>query len=193
MKVSLKDGTGSAREAKIDSNNKLQTKSVAITEQQQQAKKGKSYQVGTGIFGLTDASESAIMLITNNENEDILISGINIMSKAFTGSSDNVILTKMFLGSTDITSSTILPALNNNFGSSRVLDAIIKVGAQGSTIVGGTAVGAFFVPVNTFFNTDVAWILPKGTSIGITFTPGTGNTLWYGSATLECMLLDKED
>ena len=68
------------------------------------------------------------------------------------------------------------------------LNADIEVGAEGASVTNGVASGAFYIPVETFFNTDIAWVLPKGSTLAVTVTPATGNTSFNVSVTMEAVL-----
>ena len=193
MEFFLKDGTGTGKLARIGSDNYIRTRAVIETEQKAQALIGKSYQIGSGVINITSASESAVLWAKNNEDANLMLTGVNITSKAFTGSSDVVSLAKVYLNGTGLSGGTSTSALNNNFGSSRSLSASIQYGGNAQTVTGGTAVGAFYIPINTFFNTDIAWVLPKGVSVGVSFTAGSGTTSWLMSITLEAVLLNVED
>ena len=189
MEFNLKDGNGSSRLAVVDSENLLRTRSVTITQQQLSTLKGESYQIGSGVINFTSANESALLFIKNNEDRALGFSAVNITSNAPTGSTEDVFLAKIYLNGTDLSSGTSKSALNNNFGSSRLLAADIKAGAEGSSVTNGTAVGAFYIPCNTFFNTDIAWVLPKGATLALTVTPGASNTSWNCTVTLEGLIV----
>lgn len=186
--MKIEDGTGQSFSAEVDKTKKLNTRAVTQTEQLEASKDGKSYQVGSGVINLTSAGESAVIYLKNNEEKALLLTGVNITSTAMTGSSANVFLAKIYTGSTGLSSSTAQTALNNNFGNSNVLDADIEAGAEAATVTNGTAAGAFYIPSETFFNTDIAWVLPKGSTIAVSVTPGASNTSMNVTVTIEAHL-----
>lgn len=183
MKIS--DGTGDGKYAKVDNTYRLHVDSVQKSEQLNAAILGDSYQIGSGAVVLTSASESAVLFLENNEDKDLILTGVNVTSGAMTGSSANVFLAKVYLGGTTLSASTATAALNNNFGSSKTLSATVLVGQEAATVTNGTASGAFYIPNDTFFNADIAWVLPKGTSVALSITPGASNTSMVVTVTLE--------
>jgi hypothetical protein len=186
MELELRDATGRANGAKIDSTNRLWVRSSALSQQLEAACNGDSFQLGSGVVTITSASESAVLYVKNNEDEDLLLTGINITSKSMTGSTDDVALAKLYTSNpTGLSSSTSQTPLNNNFGSSKALDADVESGGNAVTVTGGSVTGAFYIPVNTFFNTEIAWVLPRGTSVAVSFTAGSGTTAWPVTVTLE--------
>lgn len=190
--MKIMDGTGSGRQAKVDSTNRLSTEAIILSEQLEAAKNGESYQIGSGVVTLTSANESAVLFVENNETKDLILTGVNITSGAMTGSSANVFLAKIYLSGTTLACGTSTSALNNNFGSSDTLCATIVAGQEGGTITNGVASGAFYIQNNEFFNTDIAWVLPKGSSVGVSVTPGASNTSFPVTVTLEGHL-DRSD
>lgn len=181
----IEDGTGKGFSAKVDSENRMLTISVTQSEQLFAAKKGESFQIGSGIVSLTSASESAMLYVKNNETRDLILTGVNITSTASTGGSGNVFLAKVYLEATGITGGSPTAALNNNFGSAKTLTADITAGAEAATIDGGTASGAFYIPIETFFNTEIAWVVPQGVTLAVSITPPASNTSMGCSITLE--------
>jgi len=192
MEFIIKDGTGKGNKVKVDADNNLRTKGIFETEQQAQALKGKSFQIGTGVANLTSGNESAVILFRNNEDSDVLLTGVNITSKNFTGSTDEVVLAKVYLQGDSLSAGVASAALNNNFGSSIELQADVEVGGEAQTVVNGITSGVFFIPINGFFSTDIAWVIPKGTTIALSYTPGSGNTSWLVTTTLEATLIEKD-
>lgn len=185
MDLTIKDGTGKGNKAKVNSENRLSTTAVTVTQQQLQSAQGNSYQLGSGVVNLTSASESAVLYVKNDDDRTLGLSGVNITSTAFTGSSSGVVLAKVYLLGTGLSSSTTNSPLNNNFGSSKSANVEVLAGAEAATVTNGTVVGAFYIPVDTFFYTDIAWVLPKGSSVAVTLTPATGNTSFNATITLE--------
>ena len=183
--MKITDGTGTGFEARVDSENRLLTESVTETEQLEAAVKGNAFQVGSGVVTLTSASESAVLYFKNNEEKDLIVTAINITSTTQTGSTAGVFLAKIYTGATGLSASTSQTALNNNFGSNKSLDVDIEAGQEASTVTSGTAAAAFYIQEAEFFNTEVAWVFPKGSTIAFSVTPGAGNTSMTVTATLE--------
>lgn len=189
MEFKLTDGKGTSNAAKVFEDGRVSTKSITITEQQRAAANGDAYQIGTGMVSfISGGSDSAVLLITNDSQENLGFSAVNITSPSYVGTSETACVASIYLGATAISSSTTKQALNNNFGSSKTLGVTIEAGQEGSTLTGGTKVGEFFIPVGTFFNTDIAWVLPKGQTLALTIFPAAGNTDWACTVTLEAVV-----
>lgn len=189
--MKIQDGSGNGNWLKINKDLRALTKAISQTEQRHASENGDSYQVGSGVINLTSANESAVLYVKNNEERDFQFTGVNITSSAMTGSSANVFLAKVYLGGTALSAGTSANALNNNFGSSKTLDADITQGQEAATVTDGTASGAFYIPNETFFATDIAWLIPRGTSVAISITPGASNTSMNVSVTLEGHLIEE--
>lgn len=174
--MKIGDGSGKGIEAKVGSDNRLWVEAISRSEQLQASSEGNSYQIGTGLMTLTSANESAVLLLVNNEDRAMKITAVNATSSAMTGSSANVYLIKVYRKGTALSAGVASAAGNNNFGSTKSLDATIETGGEAQTITDGVAAGGFYIPNDTFFHTELAWTLPKGSSMSITVTPGASNT-----------------
>lgn len=183
--MELQDGTGSGYKLKINKLNRAETDSVVRTEQREASSKGNAFQIGTGPLVLTSANESAVLFIKNNEDLDLKISAVNVTSNAMTGASTNTFMVKLYLLGTALSAGVASAALNNNFGSSNALVADIAVGGEAQTVTNGVASGAFYIPSDTFFHTELAWTLPKGISVALSITPAASNTSFPVTVTLE--------
>lgn len=183
--MKIEDGTGNGFKVKVDASNRISAKSITTTVQLDSSQNGDSYQIGSGVVTLTNACESPVIFFENNENFDVIITGVNVTSNKMTSTTCCVFLAKVYSGACGICCGTSLCAFNNNFGSSQTLCATITSGGVCSTLTGGTLSGAFYIPVNTFFNTDLAWVIPKGSSVAISATPASGNTSFPVSIVLE--------
>lgn len=182
--MKIQDGWGTGQEARVDGEGRLLVEAVTETEQLEAAVKGESFQVGSGAVTLTSANESALLYFKNNEDRDVIVTAVNITSTKQTGSSAGVFLAKLYTEGTGLSAGSSQTALNSNFGSSKTLTADITAGQEAATITNGTASGAFYISEGIFFNTETAWVLPKGTTVAVSITPGASNT----SVTVTCTL-----
>lgn len=183
--MKIQDGTGKGFEVKIDSANRMLTESVVETEQLEAAVKGDSYQVGSGPVTLTSANESAVLFFKNNEDKDLIITAANITSSKQTGSTAGVFLVKIYLEGSALSAGASQVPVNSNFGSNKALSATVTAGQEAATVTDGVANGSFYIQEAEFFNTDLAWVLPKGTSVSMSITPGASNTSVTITTTLE--------
>ena len=181
----IEDSTGSGRGAKVDSNQRLLVEAVTESEQLESAVRGEAFQVGSGKVTLTSANESAVLYFKNNEKKDLIITAINITSSKQTGSSAGVFTAVIYKSGTGLSAGTSASASNNNFGSNKTLDIDITQGQEAATVTDGVASGAFFIQEAEFFNTDVAWILPKGSTVAVGVQPGASNSSMTITITVE--------
>lgn len=188
MSEQILDGAGTGYKAQVDVNHRLQVRSVSNTQQQEASLNEDSFQIGSGVINLTGVSESALLYVKNNEDRDLIITAVNVTSNTPTGSTEVVFLAKVYLNGTGLSAGTSASALNNNFGSSTALDANITQGQYAATVTSGVVSGAFYIPLKGFFNTDLAWVLPKGTTLALTGTAPAGTTSLNLTITLEANL-----
>jgi hypothetical protein len=181
----IKDGTGQAHNAKVDSTNRLLVEAVTESEQLEAAAKGNSYQIGSGNINLTSANASAVLYFKNNEDMDVILTAVNITSTKQTGATGGVFLATVYKNATGLSAGTDLNAVNSNFGSNQLLDSTITGGQEAATVIGGIAIGGFYIQEAEFFNTEIAWVIPKGSSVSLTITPAASNTSLNITTTLE--------
>ena len=77
----IKDGTGTGVEAKVDNTNKLETHSVSIGEDMEGVESGNAYNLNTGTIGLTSSTASGVFYLKNNEDRDLEIDLIKIITQ----------------------------------------------------------------------------------------------------------------
>lgn len=187
MGFQITDGKGSGKKAGVDLSNKILTRSTTESIFDEAAEEGLANFVGTPLITLTNAAESAVFFIKNNEDDDIIMENFFFVAEATTGGSPNMFRVSWYKNPTSISSGTAVTPLNQNFGSSRVLDATVQYGAQGSTVTGGSNVAILSFPIGELNDIPAKLILPKGSSLAITVTPPTGNTsmsVQFGARTI---------
>ena len=183
--MKIEDAGGSGRGARVDADKRLLVSAVNETEQLEAAIRGEAFQIGSGKVTLTSASESAVLYLKNNEKKDLVITAVNVTSSKQTGSSDGVFTAVVYKSGTGLSAGTSASAVNNNFGSNKLLDVDITQGQEAATVTNGTAIGAFYIQEAEFFNTDLAWILPKGSTVALSILPGASNSSMTVTVTLE--------
>lgn len=182
MGFEIEDGTGAGYLAAVDSLNRLRTFAVSEPDVDAASDRGESYNFNTGIINLTSANKSAVFYLKNNGSLPIVVptlfylfgnsnvSGVDVLVTVLRNPTAGTIIS----GATDME----MPGVNRNFGSSQGLTTDAYKGAEGLTFTNGEKV------VESIFNQSPtraaisvgAIVLPKGTSLGIEITPGTGNT-----------------
>lgn len=175
MGFQIQDGTGKGYVAGVDSKNRLITSTINETTFQHASEQGDAFFLGTPSITLTNAAESAVFFIENNEDQPLIIGEFFITADATTGGTPNMFKVSWYKNPTNI-SGTLSSSLNQNFGSSNELDATIRFGAQGAGVSGGTLVATLSFPIGQFNRLEANLVLEKGSSFAITITPPTGNT-----------------
>lgn len=175
------DGTGDGNKAKVDSDNRVHALSISATVQEDGAINGNTYNINTGTITLTSASESALLYFKNNGSNDVQITSIGYLIGNSTGGTGDLSpkVIRNPTGGTIVSGAVDVPVnINKNFGSFNTLTADVYKGAEGNTFTGGSDGYYSLLPGDArayIINTGVLQ-LPKGSSIGISMTPQTGNT-----------------
>ncbi len=193
----IEDGTGGGYQAKVSANKRLYTNSVTIDENLEATKTGRSYNINTGVITLTNATETPVAYVKNNETEDLHITAIAVGVGPTTGGSGGIPKITIIRNPTAgdiITSPTNVDINSNrNYGSASTLSVDAYKGATGDTMTDGDAHLLFFqAPSGRLFAT-IDEIIPKGSSIGVKFAPQSGNTSQDVYVAFICHLEDPND
>lgn len=180
MSTQIQDGTGKSYFAGVDTNGRLQVKSISEGFNVDAAINGENYNINTGRFNLTSDSKSSILYLKNNEDKDFIIQEILVIVGESTGGSGDfkIDIIKNPTAGTIVSSATDADIVENrNFGSARQLIADVYKGAEGRTITDGSVFAESLRSAATAvsFDADVI-ILEKSNSIGVEITPQSGNT-----------------
>jgi hypothetical protein len=167
--------------AKVDSSNRLHTKSVTQTEEQSQANEGYTYNINTGTINLTSANKSAVLYLKNNSTKDLKITTVGyLFGNSTSGSGDLALeILRNPTGGTIVSgASDVTVNINKNFGSPRTLLADVYKGAEGNTLTGGEVALPSLLAgsARTYIIGTGVLIIPQGQSIGVNITPQSGNT-----------------
>ena len=73
--------------AKVNTNNRLHTAAVITTEDARATKDGDSFNLSTGLITLTDAAQTSLLYIKNNEEKDLILDTVEIGFNTSTGGS----------------------------------------------------------------------------------------------------------
>ncbi len=186
MAEQIIDGTGTGNRVGVNSNKQMKTFAVSQTENQQATKKGNSYNINTGIIGLTSTTESGVMYFKNDEPPvngessfviDALAIGIDNQ-----GTQAGACIITLVKNPTSVSFSTAVDMKENrNFGSSNELSTttLAYKGAEGATVTGGDDIAIFFQNAGTRGYYSIDMEIPKGSSIAVKIdtqtTAGTTN------------------
>jgi hypothetical protein len=175
------DGTGTRNKAKVDFVNRVHVDSVGRTQIEQAVVNSDAYNLFTGNITLTSDSESAIWFLKYTGDKFLIIKEVLVVIASSTSGSGDAIITLMRNpsgGTIESNASPIAGILNRNFASSNQLSANIYKGAEGYTLTNGDQ---FASTRRSNFEQPVAFdaatiLLEKGNTIGLKYTPPSGNT-----------------
>jgi hypothetical protein len=190
--ISIKDGS-SGYVAEVDSSNRLQTYAVTINENNQANSKGRAYNINTDDITLTDAVETPILYIKNNEDKDLHITALDLWAGTSTGGTATLgtkwVVERNPTAGTIVSNATAVDIESNrNFGSNNTLLVDSYKGATGNTMTGGTDHLVFRGTLLSRIYVEIDEIIPKGSSIGIHVKPPTSNTSLIVYAAAICHL-----
>ena len=78
MSQQIRDGAGTGYLAKVNANQRMYTSAVTRADNVDATKRGDSYNINTGMITLTNATESAVAYVKNNETQDLHITAIAV-------------------------------------------------------------------------------------------------------------------
>ena len=180
----IEDGTGLGFDARVDENNRMHVHAVNVTEVVHASEQGLAYNLNTGQISVTN--DATLIYLKNNETRDFVISAIAIGNDGgATYSTRPLITINRNPTGGDLISDQTAVEMNQNrdFGSSRVLSADAYKGKVGGTLTGGNNIAILQSTTGgrDFFTLD--FILPEGSSIGLTYTANisSGTSLIYAA------------
>lgn len=178
----IEDGTGDAYLASVDSNHRLQTKAVSVTENKDISSLGNAFNINTGIITLTSANKSALLYYKNNSTtHDAVVSKIiYLFGTPTSGSGDSIMTGLRNPTAGTIVSNALLVEMdaNRNFGSTTTFGNNAYKGAEGYTFTDGDK---FLETITGDSNSRSVIlidniVLPQGKSMGFEYTPPAGTT-----------------
>ncbi len=193
--MKITDGVGTNRAAEVDSQNRLSTKAVSISERANATVEANSYNLNSGLITLTTAGESGVLYLKNNDLRDLHIDAIIVILGPSTGGAatdtTQIVFYKNPTTGTLISAATDADVKSNrNFGSSITLTADLFKGAEGVTITDGTAhIESLISPGNRVVFT-IDEILTKGDSLAVSLEPNNSNTSMKVMAAITCHIAD---
>ena len=167
--------------AKVSINNRLQVHSITTTEASTAAAEGDGYNINTGLITLTDAAESGVLYIQNNEDRDLQIEFLEVILAPSTGGAitdtTRVRVYRNPTGGTLISGAVLVSNnQNRNFGTNRTLTADTYKGATGNTVTGGDVIMEVFVNPGERELLSIDMTLTKGDSVAVSYEPNDSNT-----------------
>jgi hypothetical protein len=167
----LEDGTGSGSKAKVDANKRVHTQSVTESEALHAAEVGDAYNINTGPISFTAAG--TLLYIKNNEDKDLVIEALAVgVSTGTTSDIGEITVERNTTGGDLITDATAVDMnQNRNFGSNKTLTVDAYKGKSGGTSTGGNDLILFYHDSNGRLFASIDLLLPKGSSMAVTFEP----------------------
>lgn len=171
MCSAIVDGTGSGTFVKVFSDNKLASRSVVSTENQDAVVDGRAFNINTGWISSISA-DSALIYFKNEESEDYFVDSVAVGLKD--GSATDVqglYFVVSPTGGTLVAAATDCDMIENR----RVSDGktfssetlIYKATASGQTLTGGRDAALFAQNDQGRLFATVDFIIPKGQACGI--------------------------
>lgn len=197
MGTTLQDGR-SSNTALIDSNFNLHAQTNSVEEKDHACESGDKYNINTGDITLTDANATDLIYIKNNEDSDLIVTALiyNLGASA-SGTGDvtidiirNPTAGDIVTNANNVAVGTGVSA-NQNFGANKSLSIDAY---KGATSEGVFSDGAVTVSTRSAANTGRIVIslgnvtIPKGSSIGVQYTPPSGNTSQIVQVAAACYL-----
>lgn len=181
MAEQILDGSGTGKRARVGSKNKLHTFSVSETIGEHASVNGDSYNINTGNLTLTSGNESGLLFFENSGDNDIHIISIGYLMGASTGGSGDILATVLrnpMSGTVVSDAINVDININKNASSSKNLSVKAYKGGEGKTFTDGEDFYYSLIPSagRGYVISTGSIVLRKGASIGIKFTPQTGNT-----------------
>jgi hypothetical protein len=196
----IEDSTGKRYGERVDENNRLHTRSVTTSENFQATVRGDSYNINTGIINLTNAVETPLIYVKNNEDVDLHILTIVVGAWTSTNGSGTdgvpkIVIIRNPTTGTIITSTPTDVDINSNrnYGDSKTLTIDAYKGATGDTMTNGD--DHIIIQTGTSGRTviPIDEILTKGDSIGVKYTPQGSNTSQKVYCAIICHLEDSKE
>lgn len=177
----IRDGSGSGSLAKVNNNQRLYVNSVSTQEDKNANKVGDAYNINTGPITLTDAADTPVIYVKNQEAQDLHVYAIAVGLGTATGAAATdevrIMVVRNPTTGTIIDGATAVDINSNrNFGSSQTLNVLAYKGATGNTMTDGEDHLLFFQPDFGRLFATIDEILPTGSSIGVKIDPPASNT-----------------
>lgn len=181
MEFKLKDGSGTGVSAKVNSEQKLESDSIVLTDYELASLRGEAFNLTTGFVTFTGATEQAALYVKNNEDRTLLLQGWFIGVESIGGTPTGNPLFKTYFnatGGTIVSTADSIPVVNRNAGSSSTFELDVYRGFSGATFTGQDPEPILFQfqgTGRTFGNVFLS--LPKGSTALVTVNPNTSGSI----------------
>ena len=176
----IRDARGTTEGCKVDSLGRLHTHSISIPIEEYVNRRGDAYNINTGEITLTNATNTPVMYIKNNEAQPLIITAIAVGLGPSTGGSGGIpkiTVVKNPTAGTIVSGETDVDINSNrNFGSALTLSVNAYKGATGDTMTDGTDHLLLYQTPSGRLFANIGEVIPNGSSIGVRIQPQTSNT-----------------
>ncbi len=189
----IKDGTGTGKALKINSDNKAETVTVSTDIQQDASINKRLYRISTPIVTLTSTSNSTLLYVRNDDpNNNLIVPNIVTAVGGSTGNSTDLVTS---IGRANVTGGTIvsdataasLIPLNLSVTTAPAITAYSGVEGSTNTFTVDIPSYAAFPQKSVTFNPFFITVAP-GNNFIISITPPAGNTSLTAQVTARCYL-----
>jgi hypothetical protein len=198
MSFVIKNGANGTT-AKVDTNQRLQVAAISEEVKDHSAESGDKYNINTGDITLTDATATSVLYIKNNEDRNLVVTAlIYNLGASTSGTGDGLVEVHRNPTAGTIVSDAVNVAVgptklaNQNFGSTKSLAVNAYKGDTADndfTVSDGvTITSRLSSPLGRIVVSLGAIELPKGASIGISYTPQTSNSSQICQFAAACFL-----
>lgn len=189
MATEIKNGTGDGDyRAKVDAESNLHVRAIQRTEFAHALEDGHAWNLGTGFITLTGTNSTPLLYFKTTGDEDYEIDLYVLLTRVSTGGDGSQGLVEIHLNpiaGTLVTAGTAITASNMKVGLTSQPSATMKKGAYGDTdFSGADSVLRSLVGADNRLLLGILTDIPKGQSVGISYTAPTSNT----SMDVECIV-----
>lgn len=176
----IQDGSGKSFTARVDSTNRLFTRTVTEDRQLEGTLNGDTFAVGTPYLTQTGATENGLLYFSSTEDLDLFATTFSSQARFTTGGTFSNYLIQLYTGiaASSLTGTWVdFTPLNLNFGSSDSISGTFKYGSPaGAAGFSGTPKFQLAFPINVYNQITTSLVFPKGIGVLLTVTPPTSNT-----------------
>jgi len=192
--TTIKDGTGKGFNAKVNSDNKLETVTISTDIQQDASINKQLFRISTPLVTLTSANNSTLLYVKNDDpNNNLIVPEITIAVGNSTGNSSGDLVTS--IGRANVTGGTIISGataaslipLNLSVTSAPLITTYSGVEGSTSTYTVDIPSYAAFPQESVSFNPFFITVTP-GNNFIISITPPASNTSMTVQVTARCYL-----
>lgn len=184
------DGKGRGNRAAVNDDGQLITRATAVKQRLHSAIDENYMEFTTGQIELTDANETMISYVENEQTDsDIVLVIDRVLYDVWASTGGSGDGTLKYYRNPTITGGTDVDSYNTNFGSNQTNSITCKKSL--TTMTGDVWWTAGFLASNTYALEEGRIIIPSGYSFGISIQAPSSNSSMKISVNIEMFVLDK--